>query len=152
MTAGVRTILREAELEDNGNAARNINSILMGIYLRLESLEGRLAGVQTLVRNILVFNVTGGGGGGGTFIPPNFFQETFTVGANVESSFPRTFNISTGTVMNVFPAQVTASDGSYSVSGGWATWTYAAPTITVAYLPGLESGKTYTITWQIEVV
>ncbi len=151
MTAGVRTILRSQELAEDLSATRSINAILMGIYLRLESLENRLAGVQTLVKNVLVFNITTIGGGGGTFIPPNYYQETFTVGANVEDSFPRTFSISSGTALAVFPAQVTASDGSYSVSGGWATWTFNAGVVTVAYLPGLESGKTYTITWQVEV-
>ena len=39
MSAGVRAILRAAELEAPGAAARSINGILLGIYLRLEALE-----------------------------------------------------------------------------------------------------------------
>ncbi len=150
---GVRTILRAKELAgDDGNAARNISTLLMGIYLRLEALESRLAGVTTKFNFLNVFNfITIGGGGSGTFIAPNFHQETFTTGDNVEDSFPRTILLMPppSTIHGLFPAKVTASDGTISVSGGWPTWTYAAPIITIRYLPGLEANKTYTVTWMI---
>ncbi len=150
MTVGVRTILRAGEMKEENNAARNISNLLMGIYLRLEALEAKLAGFTVKLNLLSVFNITTTGGGG-TYIAPNYFRETFTTGDDVSTSFPRTLLIfpPPASVRAVTPAQVNASDGTISVSGGWPTWTYAAPTVTISYLPGLEANKTYTVTWMV---
>ncbi len=84
--------------------------------------------------------------GGATYV-----TETFTTGDNVEDSFPRALTLNAGVIPRcLLTAQVTAGDGSPSVSGGWPTWTFSAPTISVAFLPGLSANTSYTIVWRVE--
>lgn len=97
--------------------------------------------------NAYLIALAGGGGGG----QATYVTETFTTGNDIEGSFPRTLVMSAGFVPRaVMVAQVTIGGGGISVSGGWPSWTFSAPNVTVNYLPGLEANTTYTIVWRVE--